>query len=376
MRRFTLITGAGCLALLALVPSLSRAAGYIPTYLVTDDQTLVHALHTDTNLVNPWGISYSPTGPFWVSDNNSGNATIYKGQDGVPQGLVVSIPPGGGTGTPTGNVFNPTNKAGDFNSDVFIFSSEDGTISGWRGGTSAVQEVAGKDANVYKGLAIGNNGSGNFIYATNFRQGVVDVYDTNFVFQKSFTDPSLPPGYAPFGIQNIGGKLYVTFALQDAAKHDDVAGDGHGFVDVFDLNGNLQQELIAGGKLNSPWGLAIAPSNFGEFSNDLLVGNFGNSRINAFDPTNGTFLGTLSDGQGNDLVLTAGGSQKGLWGIIFGNDHSAGNSNELFFTSGINDESDGLFGRLDVIPEPTSAVLGVLGGLSLGVVGYRRKRKA
>jgi uncharacterized protein (TIGR03118 family) len=373
MRRVTLLAGKLALMWLGLAAAPSRADSiYVALNLVTDNQQLVRAPFTDPNLVNPWGISYSPKGPFWIADNNSGVSTLYQG-DGTPIPFVVSIPgPGGTAGAPTGNVFNPGAKAGDFHGDAFIFSAEDGTISGWHGGPSAVAEVPGVNANVYKGLAIGKSGGTPFIYATNFRQGQVDVYDTNFNFVKSFTDPSLPAGYAPFGIQNIGGKLYVTFALQNAAKHDDVSGPGHGFVDVFDTNGNLLQQFTGGGPLNSPWGLALAPAKFGQFSNDLLVGNFGNSIVNAFDPNTGAFLGTLSDANHNPLVLTNPGGEKGLWGLIFGNGAGAGDPNTLFFTSGINDESDGLFGQIDVVPEPDAALLAVLGGL--GVYGFRAWR--
>jgi uncharacterized protein (TIGR03118 family) len=357
-----------------------HAGAYDRINLVTDNQALVRAAVTDPNLVNPWGISFSSTSPFWISDNNSGFSTLYKGNGQIVpiNGTgTVSIPgQGGAPGTPTGTVFNPTARAGGFRGDAFIFANEDGVISGWRGGPSAFTEVPSDAANtnVYKGLAIGSNSNGTFIYATNFRQGRVDVYDSNFNSVSSFTDPSLPAGYAPFGIQNINGKLYVTFALQDADKHDDQEGAGHGFVDVFDTSGNLLQQLIAQGPLNSPWGLALAPSNFGQFSNDLLVGNFGNSWINAFDPNTGAFQGTLSDRNGNPLTLTAGGSDKGLWGLAFGNGGAAGNTDRLFFTSGINDEADGLFGSLHAAPEPSSALLLLLGTVGLG--GFRFWRRA
>jgi uncharacterized protein (TIGR03118 family) len=201
---------------------------------------------------------------------------------------------------------------------------------------------------VYKGLAIASLASGTFIYATNFRFGTVEMFDSTFHLVRSFTDSKLAntcplPNqcYAPFGIQNINGNLYVTFALQDAARHDDVSGPAHGFVDVFDTDGNLIRRLVSHGRLNSPWGLALAPADFGPFSNDLLVGNFGDGRINVIDPNNGAFLGQLRDQAGNPITIDD------LWALVFGNGANAGGTNELFFTAGINDEADGLFGKID-----------------------------
>jgi uncharacterized protein (TIGR03118 family) len=372
MRRFFGMAGAVALAWLALAPSFSRAEFYFQRNLVADNNNFVTAGAYDPNLVNPWGITYFPGNPFWVSDNNSGLSTLYTG-NGTVIPFAVSIPgPGGTAGAPTGIVANGGNN---FQGDFFIWAAEDGTISGWQGGPSATARVPGVDANVYKGLAMGTTGGNDFIYATNFRQGQVDVYDGNYNLVKSFTDPNLPAGYAPFGIQNINGQLFVTFALQNGAKHDDVAGPGHGFVDIFGLDGTLQTELISMGQLNSPWGLAVAPSNFGPFSNDLLVGNFGNSTINAFDPTSGAFKGTLFDQNNNPLVLTNPGGSKGLWGLKFGGGGDSGDPNTLFFTSGINDESDGLFGSVEFTPEPGTALLGLLGGLGLyGFRVWRRRR--
>jgi uncharacterized protein (TIGR03118 family) len=200
---------------------------------------------------------------------------------------------------------------------------------------------------VYKGLAMGQQGTSDFLYATNFRFGTVEMFDGNFHLVRSFTDARLANNcplpnqcYAPFGIQNIGGNLYVTYALQDIHKHDDVAGVGHGFVDVFDTNGTLLQRLISHGVLNSPWGLALAPANFGQLSSDLLVGNFGDGFIYAFDPNRGAFLGPMKDEFGTAVQIN------GLWGLAFGNGHAAGATNELFFTAGIADEAHGLFGKI------------------------------
>src|SRR5438309_2116506 len=273
---------------------------YIQHNLVSDIPGLAN--HTDPNLANPWGIASSATSPFWVSDNHTGVSTLYN-STGTPLALIVTVPPPSGgipPSAPTGVVFNATSDfqvAGPGTAAHFIFATEDGTIAGWNSGTNAILEVDNSAAGaVYKGIALGNNGISNFLYAANFHSGAIDVFNGSFApttLAGHFTDPNLPAGFAPFNIQNIGGSLLVTYALQDAAKHDDVAGPGNGFVDQFDLNGVLERRLISDGALNSPWGLAIAPGAFGAFSNDLLVGNFGDGHIHAFDPTTGAFLGTL-----------------------------------------------------------------------------------
>ncbi len=350
--------------------SSSSGGFYQQTNLVSDIPGM--AKFTDLNLKNPWGLSHSPTGPWWVSDNNANVATVYKG-DGTafqvgtpPMPLVVTIPlPGGGPGgTPTGNVFNPVNSTnpddfvvrenGKSGASVFMFATEDGTISGWNpnvDGTHAIiavdRSTVGQGA-VYKGLAFGSSDNREFIYATNFRFGTVEMFNANFKRVRSFTDQKLShdcplPGqcFAPFGIQNIGGNLYVTYALQKKDKHDDQSGPGNGFVDVFSTKGHLLRRLAAHGTLNSPWGLALAPDNFGQFSDDLLVGNFGDGRINAFDPDSGDFLGQLKDKEGNPITIDD------LWGLAFGNGHLAGDTNTLFFAAGINDEADGLFGTIE-----------------------------
>jgi uncharacterized protein (TIGR03118 family) len=333
---------------------------YQQTNLVSDIPGLA-AVH-DPNLVNAWGIVHGPATPFWIADNGTGVSTLYNGAGtpfppGTP--LVVTIPPpkGSPAGTiaaPTGIVFNGSSgfvvsKGSASGVARFIFSSEDGTISGWSPTVDlhhailAVDKSTDSPGAVYKGLAIGSNAAGTFLYATNFRAGTVDVFDAQFhqvSLAGSFADPNLLPGYAPFGIATIGGNLYVTYALQNAEKHDDVAGPAHGFVDVFDTNGNLIKRLVTRGRLNSPWGLALAPANFGRFSNDLLVGNFGDGRINAVDPQTGDFLGQLRDASNRPITID------GLWGLEFGNDGNAGPSTTLFFTAGINDEADGLFGSL------------------------------
>ncbi len=339
---------------------------YQQTNLVSDIAGV--ATFTDKNLVNPWGLSHPPTGPWWISDNGTGLSTLYNGNGrkfpiGSP--LVVTIPPpaGGSSAAPTGNIFNPVtgtnpddfvvSENGKSGPSLFMFATEDGAISGWNPGVDLTHAILAVDRSavgagaVYKGLAFGQSGGSDFIYATNFRFGKVEQFDSNFHLVRSFTDSTLAKTcplpnqcFAPFGIQNIGGSLYVTFALQDAQHHDDASGPGRGFVDVFDTNGNLIKRLISRGALNSPWGLALAPSNFGQFSNDLLVGNFGNGHINVFDPNSGALLGQLKNQKG--LII----SINGLWGLAFGNGQTAGPTNTLFFTAGINDEADGLFGKI------------------------------
>ncbi len=333
---------------------------YQQTNLVSDLPGVARV--TDPHLVNAWGIVHSATSPFWISDNGTGVSTLYNGA-GTPfppaAPLVVTIPPPGGspagtTAAPTGVVFNGTAGFRVSNGTMsgvalFIFSTEDGTISGWSPAVDLHNAILAVDKSqaspdaVYKGLAIGSNASGTFLYATNFRAGTVDVFNSQFhqvSLAGSFSDPNLLPGYAPFGIANLGGNLYVTYALQNAAKHDDVAGPAHGFVDIYDTNGNLIQRLVTRGRLNSPWGLAMAPATFGRFSNDLLVGNFGDGRVNAVDLATGDFLGQLRDANNTPITID------GLWGLDFGNDANAGPKTTLFFTAGINGEADGLFGSL------------------------------
>ena len=341
-----------CLVAVLGVSGTALAQRYSQTNLVSDTPGV--AAITDPNLVNPWGISFSSSSPFWIADNGTGLSTLYKG-DGSIIPLVVTIPPPNGstdTSTPTGTVFNGTpnfvvTENGVSGPGVFLFATEDGTISGWNPSVDLHNAVLVVDNSalgaVYKGLASANTAKGSFLYVTNFHDGSVEMYDTNFQLVKTFTDTDVPAGFAPFGIRNIKGKLYVTFAKQDAEKHDDAAGNGRGFVDVFDIHGNKLSRLVSHGPLNSPWGLALAPANFGQFSNALLVGNFGNGRINAFDPATGTFLGPLLDWKGKALWID------GLWAIAFGNGKAAGPRNALFFTAGPDGEAHGLFGELQAI---------------------------
>src|ERR1700731_853987 len=361
----TLATAVG-LTLPAVGASAGVARGsFQQTNLVSNVPGLARV--TDPNLQNPWGMSSSSASPIWVSDNNgdltagTGNATtLYNGAGqpfppGTP--LVVKIPmPDGITpgGAPTGQVFN--GRTTDFEGAPFIFATEDGTMAAWEPGValhlaqierdnSTVPDAA--NGAVYKGLAIATNAAGQHLYAANFRAGTVDVFDRNFspvTLAGSFSDQQIPAGFAPFGIQTINDQLgnpliFVTYAMQNAAKHDDVKGPGNGFVDVFSTDGILLQRLASHGTLNSPWGLALAPASFGNFHGDVLVGNFGDGRINAFTPA-GVFRGQLKSETNAPI------QNSGLWGLRFGNGGNGGALNTLFFTAGINDERDGLFGSI------------------------------
>lgn len=332
-----------------------RTKRFQVTALVSDGA--VSAAHVDANLKNPWGIAFNPKGFVWVADNGTNLATLYDG-NGVPQSLVVTIPAGSnGDANPTGIVFNSTadfvvTQNGKSGAAAFIFVGEGGTISAWSptvNPTSAITVFdSGVTGAVFKGLAMASNNGANFLYAADFHNNRVDVFDTRFAMVSmpvgAFQDSSLPAGFAPFGIQAIGSRIFVSYAMQDTAKHDDVAGAGLGFIDVFSPSGQFIERFAGGGTLNAPWGMALAPANFGRASNALLVGNFGDGRINAFDPNLGSFLGTLEHTDGTPLVLP------GLWGIAFGNGLDDQPTNALFFASGPNDEADGLYGRIDVAP--------------------------
>lgn len=342
----------------------------VQTNLVSD--VAGHAYVTDPQLVNPWGVSASPTGPFWVSDNHTGLSTLYNGA-GVKQGLVVTVPGvGGAAGSPTGQVFNGTGSFALPNGGnaVFLFASEDGTISGWNpaGGASAVTAVNPLGGASYKGLAVSGSGAGARLYGANFGQGRVDVFDGSFglVGSGGFVDPNLPAGYAPFNAQTIGNSVYVTYALH-GANGDDVPGAGHGFLDVYGTDGTFQRRLVSGGALNSPWGMAIAPAGFGSFGGDLLVGNFGDGMIHAYDPLTGAAEGALLAADGTPLAID------GLWSLDFGNGGKGGASNALYFTAGPDDEAHGLFGSLTAVPEPSTFALAGLGVAGLAA-GARRRR--
>jgi uncharacterized protein (TIGR03118 family) len=297
---------------------------------------------TDPNLVNPWGLAFGPATPAWVSDNGTDVSTLYSG--GVRKSIPVTLPlvvgiPGG---APTGVVFNGTPGFKVNGSAAhFIFDSEAGTITAWNAGTQAVTEATTPGA-IYKGLAIASKASTTMLYAANFHTGKIDVFDDSFApvtVPGGFVDPNLPAGFAPFNIQEIAGRLVVAYAQQDADAEDEVAGAGLGYVDVFDTSGHLLRRLVSQGALNAPWGLAIAPRHFGPFSGDLLVGNFGDGAINAYDPRTGAFRGTLENKDGNQIKVN------GLWALRFGNG-VIGTPQTLLFTAGIGDEAHGLFGEI------------------------------
>lgn len=370
----------------------ARASAYGLTDIVTDDNANLVSLGfpaattVDPNLVNPWGVSFGATTPFWISDNGTGLTSLYTaaGVQVSPPSPVTIPPPMGGTGpaAPTGQAFNGTTGFQLHGSPAkFVFATEDGTISAWNGGPAATLEITTPNA-VYKGLALASSGGTPFLYATNFHDGTVEVFNSGFGFVKSFTDPSPPPvplgtpagqNWAPFNVQAINGQLYVTFALQDAAHHDDIAGPGNGFVDVFDLNGNFVKRLIntgPGDPLNSPWGLTLAPAGFGH-AGDLLVGNFGDGLIHVFDPTTGALLGVLDGTNGNPIDIP------GLWALTVGNGGVGVNPSAVYFTAGLPNfampdlglEQDGLFGALAVVPEPGALFLLAVG--IAGLLGFR-----
>lgn len=301
----------------------------------------------DPNLVNPWGLAFNTSGPIWTANAGTGLSTAYSSQ-GAILAAVVTIPTAAGEtapSAPTGIAFNPATA---FMSDRFIFVTEGGVIAGWQTGATAVTRVDNATAMAsYKGLAIATRNNVPRLYATDFHNGKVDVYDQAYVKLTTtggFADPNLPAGYAPFGIFANGAVVFVSYAKQDAAKKDDVKGVGNGYVNVFDFDGVLTRRLVSGGGLNSPWGLAIAPGDFGTLSHTLLVGNFGDGKINAYDATTGAYVGAAVDTQGAPLVI------EGLWALVFGNDTTGAAHNQLFFTAGPDDEDHGIFGRLDFVP--------------------------
>jgi uncharacterized protein (TIGR03118 family) len=324
---------------------------------LVSDTSQIRAANRDPRLVNAWGLAFNPFGVAWVADNGTGFSTLYDG-DGKPQSLVVTIPgKGKEAGNPTGTVFygGPgflVSKGTASGPSRFLFVNEDGGISGWSPTvdfTHAIRVVDNGDQDaIYKGVAISANGRRALLYATDFHNGKVDVFDATFkpvhLPDRPFQDPNLPSGYAPFGIQAINGDLYVSYAKQDEDREDDVQGRGLGYIDVFDPDGRLLRRLASNGALNAPWGMALAPASFGKFSNRLLVGNFGDGMINAYDLASGRWVGRLKGTDHKPVRIP------GLWGIAFGNGLSNQPIDTLFFSAGPADEKHGLYGRLDVAP--------------------------
>jgi uncharacterized protein (TIGR03118 family) len=322
---------------------------YVANALVSDT-TATQALHHDTNLVNAWGLAFNPQGFAWVANAGTGTSTLYDG-NGVEQSPIVTL----NQGDASGIVFNGSTdfsitEASISGAPPFIFATLQGQISAWSPTVDAthaftiVDDSAAGDS--FTGLAINTGTGGDMIYAADFGHGTVATFNGSFApitTTGGFTDPTLPAGYGPFGIQQIGGKIYVTYAQKDPTTGRNAAGAGLGLVDVFDLQGTLLTHLVAaGGVLNAPWGVALAPANFGKFSNMLLVGNFGDGTINVFDPTTGAMQGTLSTNAGPAIVIP------GLWGLQFGNNLNSQPSNTLFYTAGPGAEAHGLYGRVDM----------------------------
>lgn len=349
---------------------LHAAAGYLQHNLVADVAGV--ADFTDPLLVNAWGIATSATSPFWTCNGGTGTSTVYAASNtpgaalGTPNATLKPTVPGAGGalgGVCTGIVANSVATAFNVSTSAaptprqatFIFATEDGTISGWANATDpahAVLTVDNSATAVYKGLAIVTAPTPQ-LYAANFKSGAIDVFDANYkpvtLAAGAFTDPGVPTGFAPFNIWNLGGKLYVTYAKQDTAKKFDVPGAGNGYVSVYDPAGKLLQHLVAGGALNSPWGVAIAPATFGKYANALLVGNFGDGKINAYNVDTGALLGNLQDPSGKDIVIP------GLWALILGNGGNGGDKDAIFFAAGPGGQKHGLLGSIQANPILTAA---------------------
>jgi uncharacterized protein (TIGR03118 family) len=339
-----------------------------PTIGLTDaalvSNGVIAAAHTDASLQNAWGLASAPNGAIWIADNNSNASTVYDGT-GATLAPVVSIAAGSnGPANPTGVVFNPSNDfvitTGTGSQPAhFLFAGEGGTINGWNptvSGTSAtVAYDDGVGGAVYKGLALLNDGTANHLYATDLHNAKIDVFDAGFhkvALAGTFADATIPPGFAPFGIQVIAGQLYVTYAKQDATAHDETLGAGLGYVDVFSASGMLVKRFASAGALDAPWGIAMAPAGFAPAAGQLLIGNFGDGVINTFDPVSGNHLGSLSLTNGNKIVVP------GLWALAFGNGAANQPASTLFYTAGPNNQTGGVLGRVDVTTASAPACTG------------------
>jgi uncharacterized protein (TIGR03118 family) len=358
------LLGLVCLGLFFVSSARAQTNSYKQTNLVTADTT-VTAAHTDPNLINPWGIAFQPGLPFWISDNNAGVSTLYD-KNGVPSQLFTVPPPTGSSNpsTPTGVVYNAT---GGFNvvgfSSVFIFATEDGTLSGWYAGNSAILAVnnsaipSAAMGAVYKGLALVTNTQGNFLLATNFRSGKVEIYGSNFQQTQvlgpgAFNDPALPavpansgsPGYAPFGVKvisvNSTQMVVVTYALQDTPMHDPLHIAGAGFVDLFSTDGTMLRRITSDSHLNAPWGVVVPPAGFGSLAGDLLVGNFGDGTINAYNFATGAFIDQMKDQTGAPIANAS------LWDMVFDPTGTTGDPNTIYITAGLANEVHGVFAKI------------------------------
>ena len=312
----------------------------------------------DTDLRNPWGVSFTSTSPFWVSDQVTGVATLYN-STGAKQALTVPMP-GSPAQSPTGTI---SNSSSSFHSDLFLFATLNGTITGWRNPlTTAEVLFSATDAASYTGLTSATVGGTPLLYAADNANGKIDVFNNTgkTTLAGSFTDPMIPSGFAPYNVQNINGSIYVTYASDSSSG---------GFVSVFNLDGTFVKRLVSNGVLDSPWGIVLAPSTFGTLGNDFLIGNEDDGMINAFD-SNGNLIGTLAAQNGNPLV------NDGLWTLTFGNGGNGGNPNSLYITAGINNEQDGLFARIDAVPEPgTFGLLALAGCAALMWKAPRLRRR-
>lgn len=345
-------------------PPLVHVPNYYEVRKLVADIAAPGAENLDPNLVNAWGIAFNPFGFVWVADEGTGLSTLYDG-DGHPQSLVVTIPPPAGSterGEPAGIVFYGgggfvVSNGSSSGPSRFIFAGEDGVISGWAPNvdfTNAIRVIDNTPLRAsYKGLALSASGTGPLLYATDFHNARVDVFDASFqpvvLPGRPFQDPHLPHGFAPFGIQAISGDIYLTYAKQDAHRGRQVCGRGLGLVSVFSPTGQFVRRLVTRGALNAPWGLALAPASFGKFGNRLLVGNVGDGAINAYDIANGRFAGRLRGTDREPLRID------GLWGLAFGNGVNNQPLNTLFFTAGPGSEEHGLYGRIDVARDDLQA---------------------
>jgi uncharacterized protein (TIGR03118 family) len=359
-RSLRIVAGAIAILVLSFSPGSLRAGTYSQTNLVSDIPGL--ATLTDPNLIDPWGVSFTATSPFWVSDNHTDHATLYAGTPSI-NALAVSVP-----GGPTGQVNNPNASAfllTNHQAANFIFDTQAGTIMAWNGGagTTAILEYSDSQAS-YTGLALGTSGGNTYIYAAN-AAGTVDVFDSTFALTHGlaghFTDPGLPAGYVPYNIQLIGSQLYVTYVKYNASGNEIPSG----IVDIYNTDGTFASRFSSSAVLDAPWGITLAPSGFGSFGGDLLIGNFLNGEINAFDPVTGSFIGTMDGNNGQPIA------NPGLWALEFRTGGTGDNPNGLYFTAGLNNESDGLFAVITSTPEPAPIVLAGMGILALGFARLR-----